>query len=76
MCIRDSISELQTILASQPDRLLRNLARQFTIYSTGRDVSFSDRDALEVIVADAQKSGGGVRTLLHTVVQSPLFQTK
>jgi hypothetical protein len=69
-------AELQDLLAADPGRLLNNLARQFAVYGTGRAISFSDRDAIAAIVASAQKRGGGVRTLLDEVIQSPLFQTR
>ena len=54
--------------------LLLNLAQQFTIYATGREVVFSDRQALNEIVARTEKQGGGIRTLLHEFVESQLFQ--
>lgn len=71
-----NIRELQDLLASNPDRLLRNLAQQLTIYATGRDVSFSDREAIQAIVDATQKHGGGIRALIHEIVQSTLFQTR
>jgi hypothetical protein len=70
------VSELQTVLAADPHPLLRNLAQQLTIYSTGRDVAFSDRQALNDMVARTEAHGGGTRTLLHQLVQSSLFQTR
>jgi hypothetical protein len=70
------ISELETILAADPHPLLLNLAQQLTIYSTGRDIAFSDRAALNDVVSRTEKSGGGIRTLLHELVKSPLFQTR
>lgn len=70
------IREFQSLLASQKELLLRNLAQQLAIYATGRDVAFSDRPALEQIVQRTQNQGGGLRTLLHELVQSPLFQTR
>ena len=71
-----NIAELQALLAADAPRLLKNLAQQFTIYATGRDVSFSDRDELAALVERTQKKGGGLRTLLHELVRSNLFQTK
>lgn len=71
-----NITEFQALVAGDSDRLLKNLARQFAIYATGRDLSFSDRDQIAAIVANSQKNGGGIRTLIHEVVQSRLFQTK
>ena len=54
---------------------MKNLAQQFAIYSTGRDLGFCDREEIAGIVACSQKQGGGIRTLLHELVQSRLFQT-
>jgi hypothetical protein len=70
------IDDYQKLLASDPHGLLLNLAQQFTIYGTGRDVGFSDRAALDEMVARAEKQGGGIRTLLHELVQSRLFQSR
>ncbi len=70
------ILELQSILAADSGRLLKNLAQQFSVYSTGREVAFGDRDEIGGIVARAAKQGGGVRTLVHEVVESGLFQTR
>jgi hypothetical protein len=69
-----NVAEIQTLLAANPDHLAENLARQFAVYSTGRGVMFSDRDAIALIVANSRK--GGVRTIVHELVQSPLFQTR
>lgn len=71
-----NITEFQALVVGDSDRLLKNLSRQFAIYATGRDISFSDRDQIAAIVANTQKNGGGIRTLIHEVVQSRLFQTK
>lgn len=70
------IAEFQAILAADSKRLLKNLAERLTIYATGRDIAFSDRDQITAIVERTQKAGGGIRTLIHEVVQSQLFQTK
>jgi hypothetical protein len=70
------VKEFQSLVASDTEQLLKNLAEQLTIYSTGRDVAFSDREAIAAIVAATQEEGGGVRTLIHQVVQSELFRTR
>jgi hypothetical protein len=70
------IKELQDILASDRERLLRNLARQFLVYGTGRALSFADREPLAALAAYTVRKGGGIRTLLHELIQSPLFQTR
>jgi hypothetical protein len=70
------VAELQEILAANPERLLGNLTEQLATYAAGREMTFTDRDEVATIVERTQKSGGGIRTLLHELVQSPIFQTK
>jgi hypothetical protein len=69
------VREFQSLVAADTQRLLLNLAQRLMIYSTGRDITFGDRDQLATLVANTQKQGGGIRTLIHEVVQSPLFQS-
>ena len=70
------ITEFQTLVAADSGRLLKNLAVHFAVYATGRGLGFSDRDQMAAIVAKTQQQGGGIRTLIHELVQSPLFQTR
>jgi hypothetical protein len=56
--------------------LARNLARQLTDYATGAPVSFGDRAEIEAIVQRASARRYGLRSLIHEVVQSPLFLNK
>ncbi|MBI3822647.1 MAG: DUF1592 domain-containing protein [Planctomycetes bacterium] len=70
------IAEFQDLLAAERGRLLKNLARQFATYGVGRSLSFGDRANIDAMVTAAQKSGGGVRTLIHELVQSPLFSAR
>jgi hypothetical protein len=70
------IDELENLLAADRGRLLSNLARQFAVYGTGRGVSFGDRDEIAVVVARTQQRGGGIRTLIHELVGSRLFQAR
>jgi hypothetical protein len=67
------IREYQALLAENSERLLKNLAERLTIYATGRDVRFSDRAAIAEIVRRTQADGGGLRSLIHHVIGSPLF---
>ncbi len=70
------ITDMKTMLAADTHALLRNLAQQLMIYATGRDIAFGDRAALNEILVRTEKHGGGIRTLLHELVRSPLFQTR
>jgi len=67
------IRQYQELLASDTNRLLRNLTNQFAVYATGRAVRFSDRSANDNIVSRTEAKGGGIRTLLHELIGSPLF---
>jgi len=69
------VLEFQTLVAADSRRLLMNLADRLTVYSTGRETTFGDRDALLAVVTNIQKQGGGIRTLIHELIQSPLFQS-
>jgi hypothetical protein len=70
------INEFQDLLAADRGRLLNNLARQFAVYGAGRGIAFEDRDEIAAVVAAAQKQGGGIRTLIHELIKSRLFQTR
>ncbi len=69
------INEFQALVAADVALLLRNLAEQFARYAVGRDVSFVDRDEVAGIVERTLKQGGGIRTLIHELTESTLFQT-
>ena len=70
------VREFQNLIAQDPNLLLENMARQFLVYSTSRDVAFVDREAVQQIVARTAAKGGGVRTLIHEIISSDLFQNR
>ena len=72
-----NIVELQKMLVKEREQLQSNLVRQLSVYSTGREVSFRDREQIAAIITQAEKNGnGGLRSLIHELVQSSLFQTR
>ena len=70
------INGLRELLLKDEDALARNVARQLMIYATGAGVRFSDREAIDAIVAKTKASKHGMRSLVQEVVASELFQTK
>ena len=68
-----NINELKEILASSDRQLARNLLHQFTVYSTGTPVRFSDREEIEVMLDACAGKSYRVRDLLHALVQSRIF---
>jgi len=67
------IHDLKAILAANPRQLARNLLHQFTIYSTGTPVRFSDRAEIETMLDACAADGYRVRDLLLALVQSKIF---
>ncbi len=70
------IREFKRLLLKDEVTLARNLAQQLTIYATGAPIHFSDRPTIERIVERARATDYGVRTIVHEIIQSDLFQNK
>jgi len=58
------------------EAIARNLVEQLVVYSTGAPVGFSDRDEVDAILEKTKESEYGVRSIIHAIVQSPLFLRK
>ena len=70
------VRELKQQLLGDERGIARNLVRQLVVYATGAAVRFGDRERVEQILDQSVKSQFGVRTLIHALVQSTLFQDK
>jgi hypothetical protein len=70
------IREFKRLLLKDEIPLARNMVKQLSIYATGAPIRFSDREAIEKIVQRAASHEFGLRTLVHEIVQSDLFQMK
>ena len=71
------VVELKKMLVKERTQLQANLVWQLAVYSTGREVAFGDRSEIQNIISRADKNGkGGLRSLIHELVQSPIFQTR
>jgi len=68
-----NINDLKTLITADPRQLARNLLHQFTIYSTGTPVRFSDRPEIESLLNTCAKDNYPIRDLLHALIQSPIF---
>jgi hypothetical protein len=67
------IRDLRKLLLEDSRQLARNLLHQFTVYSTGTPVRFSDRREIELLLDQCASSGYGVRDLIQTLIQSRIF---
>ncbi len=72
----DDILEFKKLLLEDEKVIARNLAEQFIVYATGAPVRFADRDDVDDILEACRSSQYGVRSLIHEIVQSPLFRRK
>jgi hypothetical protein len=64
----------QLLLDEKIDQVARNLASKLLVFSTGAEIEFADRDAVEEIVMSGRDSGHPIKTMIHSVVQSDLFR--
>ena len=70
------IRDFKRLLLADETQLARNLVRQLAIYATGAPINFSDRATIDQILQRARLRQYGVRTLVHELVQSPIFLNK
>ena len=70
------IKSYKRTLAKKKRQLAENLVRQLVVYSTGAEIQFADREKIESILDQCEKSEYGVRSLIHAMVQSKLFRHK
>lgn len=67
------VRELKAMLVKNDRQLARNLLHQFTVYSTGTPVRFSDRREIESILDGCAADSYRVRDLMVALVQSRIF---
>ena len=71
------ILEFQALVVADPEPLWQNLAERLATYALGRGLSFGDRqEAVAGVVAAARKQNGGLRTLIHELVESDFFWSR
>ena len=69
-----NVTAFKEHLAAQPDQLTRNLTRKLMTYGLGRRIEFADRSAINDIVRQTSANNYGFRSLIHAIVQHPVFQ--
>jgi mono/diheme cytochrome c family protein len=71
-----NIDELKRLLLQNRDRLARALAGKLLTYATGVAPEGADAAEIDAIVKEVRRKHYGLRSLVHEIVQSRLFQTK
>ena len=72
----EDILEFKKLLLQDEQAIARNLTEQLLVYATGAPVGFADRDDVSAILEKSRTSAFGVRTIIHEIIQSPLFLRK
>ena len=68
--------EFRAELAKDDDLLARTLATKLLTFASGRPMGFSDRAAIDDIVARSRAGGHGIADLIERVVQSEIFRKR
>lgn len=70
------VREFKELVLADSDQIARCLTEKLLTYGTGRGLGFSDRPAIDQIVANSRERHHGLRSLIHEVVQSETFRAK
>ncbi len=70
------VRQLKQMLLEDEATIARNLVKQLMIYATGAPIGFSDRQETDAILERSRLGNYGVRSIMHEIVQSRLFQNK
>ena len=70
------IGEFKKLLLTHPEQIARCVTEKLITYATGNPVGPADHVAVKRILADAKPSDYGMRSLVHAIVASELFQQK
>jgi len=68
--------ELRDQIAARGDDFLRGLIENLYAYALGRPVSFADTDTIDSLVAEAKAEGGGLASIIQSIVAAPEYRTK
>ena len=71
-----SIDDFKTLLLANPEQIARCVTEKLVTYATGQPVGFSDHAMVDEILEETKASDFGLRSLVHAVVASELFQQK
>ncbi len=70
------INEFKKHLLSDKEQIARNFISKLTVYATGAEIQFADREKIEAILNRTAANDFPVRDIIHEVVQSELFRNK
>jgi hypothetical protein len=71
-----NIDEFKQLLLRDQDQVARALTERLLTYATGAPPATTEREEIKEILRKARENNYGLRTLVHEIVQSKLFQSK
>lgn len=71
-----NIDEFKQLLLKDKDQIARALCERLVTYATGGAPEAADKPDVEAIVATVRAKNYGLRTLVHEIIQSKMFQNK
>jgi hypothetical protein len=72
----ENIDALKKLLLADRDQLARGLTAKLLTYANGRAPEPADRPEVEAILGKTRARNYGLRTVIHEIVRSKLFQDK
>lgn len=72
----DDIRQFKKLLVERQDNFARCLTEKLLTFGLGREMGFSDRDAVAVIIKESDAHARGLRSLIHAIAESETFATR
>ncbi|PQO25348.1 hypothetical protein C5Y96_25605 [Blastopirellula marina] len=63
------------LLENRQDQFIQATVQKLATFALGRPLGFEDRADVDAITAQVRSEGDGLRTMIHTIVQSDLFKS-
>lgn len=70
------LADYKRLVLRDRDQIARGMIEKLVVYATGAPVDFADRAAVGQILAATKARDHGLRSLVHAVIQSPMFRSK
>ncbi|WP_206028748.1 DUF1588 domain-containing protein [Thalassoroseus pseudoceratinae] len=71
-----NIEDFRHLVLKDKRAIARNVLQRLTIYATGAPIGISDRNIIEGILDQTAADGFRLRSMIHGLIQSPLFRNK
>lgn len=72
----NGFQDFKKLTAENPEVIAKNFAEKLLAYGTGKEICFSDREAINQIIEETRSNGFGTRSIVQAVVRSRVFQSK